>query len=241
MQKNSFKITSESLPLTLPVFPISGVLLLPNVELPLNIFEPRYINMVQDALATPNRLIGLAQPIEVPEQKGLVSRILKGGKAKPQEIYNIGCAGKIRAFSETEDGRYLITVQGISRFNIVEEVETDRGYRRFAVDFSNFTNDLDAHAIAQQTRFELNRKQLVELVDSYLKKNNIEGSISNLQGFGEMEQGALVDFLCSYLPFIPQEKQLFLEASTTEERSKILFDILGLANIESEFDSKTIH
>jgi Lon protease-like protein len=234
---NNLKITAEKLPDTLPIFPLNGVLLLPNIELPLNIFEPRYINMVDDALATPNKLIGLAQPTEAAD--GIVSKLFG---TKKRELYNVGCVGKIKSYNETEDGRYLIILQGICRFEVGEEIDTMRGYRRFKVDFSKYIFDIKQREENKKTAINLDRKMLVEMVDFYLKKNNIDGSINNIEGFDNLDSAYVVDFLCSHLPFIPQEKQLFLEAKNPEERSKILFDILGLAINEIGFGgNSTLH
>jgi uncharacterized protein len=234
---NNLKITAEKLPDTLPIFPLNGVLLLPNIELPLNIFEPKFINMVDDALATPQKLIGLAQPTEAAE--GIVSKLFG---TKKRELYNIGCVGRIKSYNETDDGRYLIILQGICRFEVGEEIATMRGYRRFKVDFSKFKTDINQREQNRKHALNLDKKMLVEMVDFYLKKNNIEGSITNIEGFDNLDPSYVVDFLCSYLPFIPQEKQLFLEAENPEARSKILFDILGLAINEGEFGgSGTLH
>src|SRR5207237_1435293 len=118
------------LPDTLPIFPLPGVLLLPRGRLPLNIFEPRYLTMTEDALAA-GRLIGMIQPIE-PEMAG----------APPPTLYDAGCAGRISSFAETEDGRLLITLTGVSRLRLGREVATTRGYRRAAVHWTPFAPDL---------------------------------------------------------------------------------------------------
>src|SRR6056297_797279 len=120
-------ISKTDLPDVIPVFPLPGALLLPRARLPLHLFEPRYLAMLDDVLKTSNRLIGMVQPYETPG----------GGR-----LHSIGCAGKVTAFSETEDGRYMITLSGASRFRITEEVEGFTPYRRCKVNWSGFDADL---------------------------------------------------------------------------------------------------
>ncbi len=146
----------DELPTTIPVFPLTGVLLLPRGRLPLNIFEPRYLAMTEDALAQRHRLIGMIQPTE-PEQDG-----------KPPKLFPTGCAGRITSFSETEDGRFLITLTGLCRFTIVEEVETMRGYRRVVADFARWQNDLQSESSAG-----IDRKHLLELLKAYFSSASI--------------------------------------------------------------------
>jgi Lon protease-like protein len=128
-------LSLADLPSTIPVFPLAGVLLLPRGSLPLNIFEPRYLAMTEDALATTDRLIGMIQPTE-PERGD-----------KPPSLYTVGCAGRIASFSETDDGRYLITLSGVCRFGVSEEVATMRGYRRVVPDFARYGMSADWNAI----------------------------------------------------------------------------------------------
>src|SRR5581483_11566441 len=125
MSGTSFQASPTDLPATLPIFPLTGVLLLPQGRLPLNIFEPRYLAMTRDALAGA-RMIGMVQPLE------------GRGDAGAPPVYPIGCAGRIIAFSETDDGRYLITLSGIARFAIAEELPRDRLYRRVRADWQRF-------------------------------------------------------------------------------------------------------
>src|SRR5947207_8263747 len=141
-------VTLADLPATLPVFPLPGVLLLPRGRLPLNIFEPRYVAMFDDALCAPDRLIGMIQPTE-PDIAGADS------EAKAPALYRTGCAGRIVSMSETEDGRYLVTLMGVCRFNVAAEVEGRRGYRRVTPDFAAWAGDLDREATIINDRLRL--------------------------------------------------------------------------------------
>ena len=231
MEYNKLSMEIGQMPSTIPVFPLSGVLLLPGVEVPLNIYEPKYINMVDDALSE-KRIIGLIQP-----QQGLFSRLRKN-----KGLYDIGCAGKIKSFNETEDGRYLIVLSGLSRFTLDEEVSTIRGYRRFKVDWEGFGED--TKYIETSRKFSTDKKLLLDKVDKYLQDHQVEGSFSDIEGFDLINDAFLVDFLCTYLPFLPQEKQLFLEAKTIDERVDVLYKVLGIAEAERRLDSSngnTLH
>lgn len=229
---NDFKIKKEALPTNIPVFPLNGVVLLPGVELPLNIFEPRYINMVDDALAE-KKLIGLAQP-----KQGIFSKIRKN---KP--LYQVGCAGKIKAYNETEDGRYLIVLSGVCRFELKEEISTMRGYRRFKVDFEDYYDDFEIENERKLFDLDIPRKEFFEIIDNYLAQyDNENRSITSFESFDKMNDAFIIDFITSYLPFEPQEKQLFIEAKTLQERAEILFKILGLAEAKNKYiNNPTIH
>ncbi len=229
---NDLDIKKESLPSTIPVFPLSGALLLPGIELPLNIFEPRYVKMVDDALSE-KKIVGIIQP-----QQSIIAKMSLG---KP--LYKYGCAGKIRAFNETDDGRYLIVLSGISRFEIEDEIPTIRGYRRFQVKWNNFADDFNIKTDWRNYRSDISRRELFEKIDIYLKKNNYQGSLAGLNGFGNVDEGFVIDFLASYLPFTPEEKQLFLEAKTIEDRAASMYKVLGIAEAEANFGggSKTLH
>lgn len=229
---NDLNIKKEQLPSSIPLFPLSGALLLPGVELPLNIFEPRYVKMVDDALSE-KKLIGIIQP-----QQNILAKISRG---KP--LYKYGCAGKIRAFNETDDGRYLIVLSGICRFEIEDEIPTIRGYRRFQVKWNNFPDDFNIKNDWSNFRLDISRKELFEKIDIYLRKNNYQGSLAGLNGFANVDDGFVIDFLASYLPFSSEEKQLFLEAPTVHDRAAAMFKVLGLAEAEVLFGNgnNTLH
>jgi uncharacterized protein len=138
MTESPFDPKFDELPQTLPIFPLSGVLLLPRGRLPLNIFEPRYLAMTRDALAG-DRLIGMVQPKPGPDGH-------KAGDSGAAEIYPVGCAGRLTAFAETDDGRYLITLTGFCRFQVQEELPLKQGYRSVRVDWSGYAADREMAA-----------------------------------------------------------------------------------------------
>lgn len=229
---NDLNIKPENLPSTIPVFPLSGVLLLPGIELPLNIFEPRYINMIDDAMAE-KKLFGVIQP-----KNSLFSKI-----TGVNNLYETGCLGKIKAYNETEDGRYLIISSGVTRFKLGEEIPTTRGYKRFRVNYSNFTEDFSVENTRHAFKLSIDRFELLNKINKYLLDNKTDASLSNIKGLDGTTDGFLIDFLCSYLPFSDEEKQLFLEASSIKEREEELYKVLGMAEAENKFknNSKILH
>ena len=191
----SFVIQFEDLPQELSLFPLTGALLLPNGQLPLNIFEPRYLNMVLDALAG-TRLIGMVQP-------------LPGAEAEHPELHRTGCAGRIVSFSETRDGRLLIVLGGVCRFDIVCDLDVQRGYRSAHVCWGRFAHDTVLEAI------QLEKKLLLESVKAYLEHQKLSVEWKSLEVLDIHE---LVDTLACSLPFSPREKQGLLEAAVVEDR-----------------------
>ncbi|MBO6838541.1 MAG: LON peptidase substrate-binding domain-containing protein [Alphaproteobacteria bacterium] len=202
----------DALPSTLPVFPLTGVLLLPRGVLPLNIFEPRYLNMVQDALAA-DRLIGMTQPRDKAES----------GQEPP--IYPMGCAGRITAFEETDDGRFLISLKGVCRFRAGEEIPTTRGYRRVRPDWSDFEADLTVPE--KQT---VDRAALFKSLKAYFAAQGIEASWSALK---ETPDERLINSLAMICPFDPPEKQALLEAETLCDRAKVLTALVEMAVLDT--------
>lgn len=229
---NDLKIKKEALPSNVPVFPLTGAILLPGTEIPLNIFEPKYINMVDDALAE-KKLIALVQP-----KQGIFTKMRKN---KP--LYNVGCVGKIKAFNETDDGRYLIVLNGVCRFSLDEEIVTMRGYRRFKVNYEDYVDDFNISEERKAYKSEISRRDLFERIDSYIFQATDEHkNLSSYQAFDKMEDSYLIDFISSYMPFSPQEKQSLLECKTLHERTKRLYKILGFKEISSELNNNiTIH
>jgi len=208
-----FHLRLEDLPQILPVFPLPDVLLLPDGRLPLNIFEPRYLAMVQDALGW-GRLIGMIQPNGTETAAG----------TEPP-LYETGCAGRISSFSETDDGRILLTLTGVCRFKILREVESVRGYRRVAADWSHFRTDLDP---IQEP--EIDRARLLGVLKAYLKLRNIELNWNALESAGNL---ALTVSLPMALPFEPREKQAMLETATPAQRGETLLALLEMAVAEA--------
>ena len=193
MQDSPFSTRFEELPATLPVFPLSGVLLLPRGKLPLNIFEPRYLAMTQDALGA-GRLIGMIQPRRADDP------------AAVPELYEVGCAGRISQFGETDDGRFLITLTGVCRFAILGELASMRGYRRAQVDWERFRDDL-----APPPAIELDRDGLVERLKRYFDAQGIKADWNSI---GATPDERLVTTLSMICPFEPGEKQGLLECPT---------------------------
>ncbi|HLY44686.1 MAG TPA: LON peptidase substrate-binding domain-containing protein [Stellaceae bacterium] len=205
------------LPQVLPIFPLTGVLLLPRGRLPLNIFEPRYLAMTSDALGG-ERLIGMVQPSE-PQNDG------RGGGGISPALYPVGCAGRLTQFSETDDGRYLITLTGVSRFRIVEELPLLSGYRRVVPDWLPFADDR-----RRPEDFAFDRERLLRGLRGYFAQRKIEADFEAIEKApGEY----LVTSLAMACPFAPSEKQALLEASDLDARAELLTALVEMAAIES--------
>ncbi len=208
MTLSTFKL--EALPEEFPVFPLSGALLLPGGRLPLNIFEPRYLALVEDSLAS-GRLFGMVQP----------DKRLARGDTGPG-LYRTGCLGRLSAFSETDDGRYLITLTGLIRYSIVEEVEQRRGYRRVRGAFAGFAADLEP---AAKAGLGPDRELLLDASRRYFAHAGVD---ANWQAIGAMSDPVLVVTLSMACPFDPEEKQALLEAPTLLERARVLLALLEI-------------
>jgi Lon protease-like protein len=194
------------------------VILLPRAQLPLNIFEPRYLNMTLDALGG-RRLIGMAQP---------------DGSGAPEEVlYPVGCAGRITAFSETEDGRLLIVLTGVCRFRIEEELATIRGYRRVRPAWERFATDLDP-ADDRAIRPE----ELMRAAREYAEANQIE---LDLETLAQLAPEALVNALSMHLPFAAAEKQSLVEAHTPAARAEALIALIRFASVGEKGPAGTWH
>ena len=206
------------LPNKIPVFPLSNFIIFPRTTVPLNIFEPRYIDMIDDAMKS-NRIIGMIQP--------------KKSDQNVPALYNIGCAGKITSFNETNDGRYLIVLDGISRFKIIEELKNDKLYRECSVSFDNFSND-----------FEENKEEIkfsdLELIFKDIKSLFIkEGYVVNWKDFEKQDLNQTINTLAMASPFSLEEKQILLETINLNERKKKLEEILSTYAVDN-FSNKTI-
>lgn len=209
----------EDLPKTIPVFPLTGVLLLPHGRLPLNIFEPRYLAMVEDALAARDRMIGMIQPRQ-PGSEGMT----RGGVTPPSTLlYATGCAGRIAHFSETGDGRYMITLRGICRFDIAEELPTVRGYRRVVADYTRWKGDL---AEPDQARGVIDRERLIAPLRAYFAAHNVA---TDWDLIAETPDDRLVSTLAMNCPFAPQEKQALLECATLADLAKAVTVLIEMA------------
>ena len=201
---------ADLLPDALPLFPLRGVLLLPGATLPLNIFEPRYLNMVEDALGN-GRIIGMVQPkiadVESP-----------GGEPT---VYETGCAGRIISFEETGDGRFTITLLGVCRFRIETELPLQSGYRVVGPDFNPFFDDLNDDDCNVP-----DRESLLTTVEAYFSAKDIEADWASIEGAAD---SALITTLSMLCPFDPSEKQALLECDTTIQRGQLLGDLMALS------------
>jgi uncharacterized protein len=220
MTRGPFDPAFEALPASLPIFPLSGALLLPGGKLPLNIFEPRYLAMIRDALAG-DRLIGMVQPTE-PESSG-----------RPPAVYPIGGAGRIVSFSETEDGRYLITLAGLCRFRIRQELPGANGYRRVEPDFTAFRGDMEPMAGA-----EVDRDRLLTSLKLYFK---LHGISADWKAIAEAADDKLVTTLAMICPFADAEKQALLESPDLTERSRMMIALIELALLSREAGEAARH
>lgn len=201
---------TDELPGTIPVFPLSGALLLPRGQMPLNIFEPRYLQMVDDSIRS-HRLVGMVQPDETAPG-------LRGAPA----IHTVGCAGRITQFAETGDGRILITLSGVCRFRIMEELTAATPYRICMVDFATFAADLDARLGEE----EVDRQSVVRMLRAFAENNRIKLDWNEIE---RAPNEALVNALAMMSPFGSVEKQALLEAETLKARAEVL---VALAEIE---------
>lgn len=197
------------LPDTIPVFPLPGALLLPRARLPLHIFEPRYLQMLDDCMKTQSRLIGMIQPREVP-----------GSGEK--RLHAIGCAGRLTGFSETEDGRYMISLTGISRFRVREEVHGFTPYRRCAVDWAPFSRDLGG----PEDDPGLQRAPFLDLLGRYFDTQGLSTDWSSLK---EAEPELLINALSMLCPFPPEDKQALLEAPSLSTRRETMVTLIEFA------------
>ncbi len=198
-------------PERLPLFPLTGALLLPRGQLPLNIFEPRYLQMVEHAMAG-DRFIGMVQPTEHEDS------------VECPALYGVGCAGHITSFEELDDGRYLISLSGRSRFRIVEELEMTTLYRQARVSYLPFAADLATPEGAGAA--EIDRQRLLMALRAYLRH---EGSKVDWGGLEHLDAVALVTSLAMACPFEPSEKQALLEAGSLSDRARALTTLIEMA------------
>lgn len=205
MERNPFAPDHKDLPDALPVFPLLSAFLLPTGQLPLNIFEPRYLQMIEDALKT-DRMIGMIQPADDSDKPALAKT---------------GCAGKIIDFSESPDGRYLITLAGLYRFNVVGEMDTPKMYRIVQADWRPYESDQKAHRC-----LDLNRDELKDLLKTYFTG---EGMDCDWAAVDDAPDGKLITCLSMVCPFEAKEKQALLEAPCCKTRADLFLGMLKMA------------
>ena len=196
------------LPDTIAVFPLPGALLLPRSRLPLHLFEPRYLAMLDDVLKTEHRLIGMVQPYDAPGAAG--------------RLHSIGCAGRVTAFSETEDGRYMITLSGISRYRIRSEIEGFTPYRRCEVSWDGF--DRDTGPVETDGGFD--RKRLMALLGRFFEERGLS---TDWELLAEAEEELLINSLSMLCPFEPEDRQALLEAPSLTTRRETLVTLIEFA------------
>ncbi len=215
----SYMSKINDLPDTLAVFPLSNFIFFPKTSAPLNIFEPRYIQMIDESIKS-NRMIGMIQP------KGM-------SNSKKPELFKIGSLGKISSFNETDDGRYVVVLSGITRFNIIEELDNGKLFREFKIDYKGFENDIK------------NERENINFSDLNLILNNLK-NIFDKQGYivnwNELEKQSIdqtINTLSMAAPFSKEEKQMLLEAKDLEYRKNKLEQIIKLYTSDN-FINKTL-
>jgi uncharacterized protein len=208
------------LPEVIPVFPLAGALLLPRGQMPLNIFEPRYVAMVDDALAG-RRLIGMIQPDPAHRRS----------EASPK-LYRIGCIGRLTQFGETGDGRYLIELTGVARFTIVEELTVATLYRQCRVDYAPFADDF----VARKGEDAVDRKALLAALAAFLKANDLK---ADWDGIENAPNEALVNALAMMSPYGAAEKQALLEAPDLKTRAEILVAVTEIELAKAKGEGET--
>ena len=188
----------QDLPKKISIFPLSGAVLFPKTQLPLNIFESRYVQMLNDSLATPHKLIGMIQSVN----------------DSNTSLKKVGCVGRITSYNETDDQRYLITLNGIIRFEVEEEFETTTPYRQVIANFNNFSNDLYS-----EDTTNINRDNLLLLIKKYLKHKNL---LADWDIIKQTPTEQLINYSGVLVPFTSEEKQLLLETREISDRCRTL-------------------
>ena len=209
----------QNLPKIIPVFPLSNFIIFPNTTIPLNIFEPRYVEMINDSLKT-NKFIGLIQP-----KKTKINSIL--------DLHEIGCMGRITSFKDTSDGRFLIDLNGLVRFKIIKEIINDKPYRECEINFEDYHEDLDLQKEDLQfSDLELIFKDLRSLFEK-------KGYIINWKSLEKQNLNETINALAMASPFSLEEKQILLESKNLENRKNKIAEILNTYNYDN-FDNTTV-
>ena len=209
----------EELPNKIPVFPLSNFIIFPEITVPLNIFEPRYINMVDDSMKN-SRMIGMIQP-------------KKNSNIQNPELFDIGCLGKITSFNETDDGRYLIVLNGLTRFKIQKEIQNNKLYREFEVSFSEYKNDINIKK--EEIKFS-DLELIFKNLKSLFEKN---GYSINWEELKKQSLNQTINTLAMASPFSIEEKQALLETENLISRKKKLEEILKIYSVDN-FNNTTI-
>src|SRR5262245_25844630 len=221
MPMNAVYQSQADLPETIPVFPLPGALLLPRGQMPLNIFEPRYLAMIDDALRAGHRLIGMIQP----------DNRYPGTEERPQ-LYRVGCVGRITQLAESGDGRYLIQLTGVSRFRVEQELTVPTPYRQCRVLFTPFADDFTA----RKGEDEVDRESLLRALRDFLTANDLK---ADWQGIENAPNEALVNALAMMSPYGTAEKQALLEAPDLKTRAEILVAVTEIELAKSKTPGET--
>ena len=203
----------EKLPDQIPIFPLSGVIYFPKMNLPLNIFEQRYLDLVNDVIQK-DKLMGMIQP-----------------KKRNKEVYKIGCLGKISDFQKSEDGRILINLTGLTRFEVLEEKENSKLYREFKVNYKKFILDL------KPKKEEIDIEPLMNKVKTFFKKNGI---LLNWQEFEKLDKSQKINTLSMIAPITNEEKQKLLESVSLKEKTEVLINIINFYLHKIDFNIQTV-
>jgi Lon protease-like protein len=212
----------DALPGVISVFPLPGALLLPRGQMPLNIFEPRYLAMIDDSLRSGHRLIGMIQP----------DSVHPGPDESKPHLFQVGCVGRMTQFAESGDGRYLIQLTGIARFRIEDELAVDTPYRQCKVSYRPFADDF----IARKGEDEVDRKSLLRALSLFLKANNLK---ADWDGIENAPNEALVNALAMMSPYDTAEKQAMLEAPDLKTRAEILIAVTEIELAKSKTSGET--
>ena len=216
LSANGFFLYSKymkNFPPTIPVFPLNGVIYFPKTNLPLNIFEQRYLNLVNDAYKK-NKLMGMVQ-----------------SKKEGQNVYKVGCLGKISDFQKSRDGRLIINLTGISRFKILKEISNDKLYREFKVDYGDFSEDI------KDTKDKIDTRSLIEKSKNFFKKN---GLLLNWKEFEKLDQSQRINTLAMIAPVTNEEMQKLLEAISIKDKIDVLESILSFYLYETSEYNQTL-
>lgn len=215
--------STQDLPATLPLFPLSSVLLLPRAQIPLNIFEPRYLDML-DASLRENRLIGMIQP------DGVEAASLQDDPTAKPLLYKVGCVGRITSFNELSGDRLLITLTGVARFRVIQELETTTKFRQGKVDFEEFKDDLTPGEGIEDT----SRKRLMSVLKQYLETHDLH---ADWDAINNADDESIVNSLSVISPFGSPEKQALLEAKSLEDRNQMLVALTEIALAQGDTEA----
>ena len=209
--------SSSDLPSKLAIFPLTGAVLFPQTQLPLNIFEPRYLQMINEVLSSPERIMGMIQPN------------LSKNDTNSKNLKKVGCAGRISSFSETGDGRYLVTLTGLIRFEVNNELDTTTQYRQVIADYDNYKEDLKPANVEN-----VDRKSLLVLIKKYLEQRNL---LIDWEIIEQSPTEQLINYSGVLVPFEPEEKQLLLETRSLFDRCKTLESLFQSYQFQNNQDS----